>query len=204
MIRYTKEFIQQLLDKYMNGTTTLEEEDILAQYFRTQEVPQEWDNYRQLFQEIEAMKPQPAPRHWARWSIAVAAILIGVCFLFPIGQEEHSASTPMVAQTDTVRTQPLRVATPDTIPSQQERYQPAQTKKSYRKRVFPSIHSDDKASILMAQAEQEQRDAERQLEQCQLEMIDAQLASYGFIPVKQEDGTIIYMNEQTNDIAYEE
>ena len=35
-------------------------------------------------------------------------------------------------------------------------------------------------------------------------MIDAQLASYGFIPVKQEDGTIIYMNEQTNDIAYEE
>ena len=204
MIRYTKEFIQQLLDKYMNGTTTLEEEDILAQYFRTQEVPQEWDNYRQLFQEIEAMKPQPAPRHWARWSIAVAAILIGVCFLFPIGQEEHSASTPMVAKTDTVRTQPLRVATPDTIPSQQERYQPAQTKKSYRKRVFPSIHSDDKASILMAQAEQEQRDAERQLEQCQLEMIDAQLASYGFIPVKQEDGTIIYMNEQTNDIAYEE
>ena len=179
MIRYTKEFIQQLLDKYMNGTTTLEEEDILAQYFRTQEVPQEWDNYRQLFQEIEAMKPQPAPRHWARWSIAVAV-------------------------TDTVRTQPLRVATPDTIPSQQERYQPAQTKKSYRKRVFPSIHSDDKASILMAQAEQEQRDAERQLEQCQLEMIDAQLASYGFIPVKQEDGTIIYMNEQTNDIAYEE
>ena len=92
MIRYTKEFIQQLLDKYMNGTSTLEEEDILAQYFRTQEVPQEWDNYRQLFQEIEAMKPQPAPRHWARWSIAVAAILIGVCFLFPIGQKEHSAN----------------------------------------------------------------------------------------------------------------
>ena len=150
------------------------------------------------------MKPQTASRHWVRWSIAVAAILIGVCFLFPIGQKEHSASTPMVAKTDTVRTQPLRVATPDTIPSQQERYQPAQTKKSYRKRVFPSIHSDDKASILMAQAEQEQRDAERQLEQCQLEMINAQLVSYGFIPVKQEDGTIIYMNEQTNDIAYEE
>lgn len=204
MIRYTKEFIQQLLEKYMNGTTTLEEEDILAQYFRTQEVPQEWDDYRQLFQEIEAMKPQTASRHWVRWSIAAAVILIGGCFLFPIGQEEHSASTPMVAKTDTVRTQPLRVATPDTIPSQQGRYRPVQTKKSHRKRAFPSIHSDDKASILMAQAEQEQRDAERQLEQCQLEMIDAQLAAYGFIPVKQEDGTILYMNEQTNDYAYEE
>ena len=28
MIRYTKEYIQSLLDKYMDGTTTLEEEDI--------------------------------------------------------------------------------------------------------------------------------------------------------------------------------
>ena len=28
--------------------------------------------------------------------------------------------------------------------------------------------------------------------------------TYGFIPVKQEDGTIVYINEQTNDIAYEE
>ncbi len=30
MIRYTKEYIQSLLDKYMDGTTTLEEEDIIA------------------------------------------------------------------------------------------------------------------------------------------------------------------------------
>ena len=34
MIRYRKEYIQALLDKYMDGETTLEEEDILASYFR--------------------------------------------------------------------------------------------------------------------------------------------------------------------------
>ncbi len=62
----------------------------------------------------------------------------------------------------------------------------------------------DKAYALMAQVEQEQREVERQLEQVQQEIIEAQLAAYGFIPVKQEDGTIVYINEQTNYIAYEE
>lgn len=43
-----------------------------------------------------------------------------------------------------------------------------------------------------------------ELEQCQQEVMDAQLAAHGFVPVKQEDGTIVYINEQTNYIAYEE
>ena len=38
----------------------------------------------------------------------------------------------------------------------------------------------------------------------QQEIIEAQLAAYGYIPVMQEDGTIIYINEQTEFIAYEE
>jgi hypothetical protein len=45
---------------------------------------------------------------------------------------------------------------------------------------------------------------EQELEQARQEVIDAQLAAYGFIPVMQEDGTIIYINEQNELIAYEE
>ena len=30
MIKYTKDYIAKLLDKYMDGSSTLEEEDILA------------------------------------------------------------------------------------------------------------------------------------------------------------------------------
>ena len=56
----------------------------------------------------------------------------------------------------------------------------------------------------MAQAEQERIEVERQIEQAQQEIIEAQLAAYGYIPVMQEDGTIIYINEQTELIAYEE
>ena len=40
--------------------------------------------------------------------------------------------------------------------------------------------------------------------QAEDEMIEAKLAAYGYIPVMQEDGTITYINEQTNFIAYEE
>ena len=50
MIRYTKTYIKDLLDKYMDGTSTLEEEDILANYFRGKDIPQEWEDYRLLFQ----------------------------------------------------------------------------------------------------------------------------------------------------------
>ena len=34
MIKYTEDYIAKLLDKYMEGTSTLEEEDVLAEYFR--------------------------------------------------------------------------------------------------------------------------------------------------------------------------
>ena len=87
MIRNTKEYIGKLLDKYMDGTSTLDEEAILSEYFRGKDIPQEWEDYRQLFQEIEEMRPQPQtiksrmgrPYKW----IAIAAsllILVGIGF----------------------------------------------------------------------------------------------------------------------------
>ena len=69
MTRYTKEYIAKLLDKYMDGTSTLEEEDILAHYFHSENVPQEWEDYRQLFSEIEAMQPKRQKRKWAFWGV---------------------------------------------------------------------------------------------------------------------------------------
>ena len=68
----------------------------------------------------------------------------------------------------------------------------------------PTIHDYDKAYALMAEAEEERMEAERQIEQAQQEIVEARLAAYGYIPVMQEDGTILYINEQTNYIAYEE
>ena len=49
MKAYTKAYIQSLLDKYLDGLTSLEEERLLGEYFRTQSVPPEWEDYRELF-----------------------------------------------------------------------------------------------------------------------------------------------------------
>lgn len=105
MIQYTKEYIGQLLERYMEGISTLEE-DILHQFFTRSDVPAEWEDYRQLFQEIEAMKPQPkTTRRWMGWS-AAAAIVAGILYLaIPSPQPEHPQALTAQSDTTTARDQ---------------------------------------------------------------------------------------------------
>jgi hypothetical protein len=208
MIQYTKEYIAKLLDKYMDGTSTLDEETILSQYFRGKNIPEEWLCYKQMFQEIEAMAPQPKTHNrWAIWSIAAAAVVAGVLYLAVSPRQTGFVPTePLTAQADTTNQQTIAPA--DTVTAQPaqtaEPQQPAKVKKRSLRKSEPTIHDIDKAYTLMAEAIQRQRDVERQIAQAEQEIIEAQLAAYGYIPVMQEDGTIIYINEQTELIAYEE
>ena len=218
MIQYTKEYIGQLLERYMEGISTLEEEDILHQFFTRSDVPAEWEDYRLLFQEIEAMKPQPkTTRRWMGWSAAAAAIVAGILYLaIPSPQPEHPQALTAQSDTTTARDQgdrsldsvqnhgPVPLISSDTMPQRKEQTPPVQTKKRRIRKIQPTIHDYDKAYVLTAQAEQERIEAEQQIARCQQELIEAQMAAYGLIPVTQEDGTIIYMNEQIELTAYEE
>ena len=214
MKRYTKEYIEKLLDKFMNGTSTLEEEDILAQYFRHQEVPREWEEYRLLFQEIDAMKPVQTEiveinpdnrrKRWMGWGVA-AAVVAGILY-FAVPSKQIEPSAPLTAKVDTTATVaqpeiPISETKTDTVSPQKP---PVESPKRSRRKSRPTMLDHDKAYVLMAQAEQEIRDVERQMAQCQQEIVEAQLAALGYIPVMQEDGTIIYINEQQNLIAYED
>ena len=223
MIQYTKEYIQELLTRYMDGTSTLDEEDILSNYFKGENIPAEWICYQQLFQEIEAMQPaneqsaieQPAAqteqkpvarRRWMVWSLAAAAVVAGVVYLaVPVHQSELVPAAPLTAQADTTTMQ--QVAEPviqsqsetvgtDTLIVPKTAVQPVKATKRSKRKIVPTIHDIDKAYALMAQVETQV--------QAEDEMIEAKMAAYGYIPVMQEDGTITYINEQTNLIAYEE
>ena len=217
MIQYTKEYIQELLTKYMDGTSTLDEEDILSSYFKGDNIPEEWTCYQQLFQEIEAMQPvaepadiQPAAeqksenrRRWMVWSLAAAAVVAGVVYLaVPAHQSELMPAASLTAQSDTTTLQSeTEMVQPrnetvhaDTLLAPKAAVQPAPAKKRSKRKIVPTIHDIDKAYALMAQVEAQAED----------EMIEAKMAAYGYIPVMQEDGTITYINEQTNFIAYEE
>ena len=207
MKRYTKESVEKLLNKFMDGTSTLEEEEILARYFRQGNVPSEWEDYRLLFQEIDEMKPVSpeivAKKRWIGWSVA-AAVVAGILYL-SIPSRQIEPSEILTAQVDTTTTilpknQAIEPKT-DTVSPQKP---PVQSPKRSRRKPRPTMTDYDKAYALMAKANQEMKDVERQMAQCQLEIVEAQLAAYGYIPVMQEDGTIIYINEQTNLIAYEE
>lgn len=197
MTRYTKEYIAKLLDKYMDGISTLEEEDVLAEYFRGQDIPQEWADYQQLFQEIEAMKPQPkARKRWMGWSVAAAVAVLFVAITWQQTGQQDTIQAPgkLTAQADSIKTQ--QVMEPpvqqrvDSSAVQKTQRQPVQTKKRRLRKPEPTMTDIDKTYALMAEAEQE--------------VIEAQLAAHGYIPVMQEDGTIIYIHEQTELIAYEE
>lgn len=192
MIKYTKDYIAKLLDKYMDGTSTLEEEDILAAYFRGQDIPQEWADYQQLFQEIEAMKPQSKVRkRWIGWSVAASVAVLFITMMWQQTRQPNTEQTSAVltAKADTVSSSRVEQKT-DTATFQKVQPQPVQTKKRRLRKPKPTMTDIDKTYALMAEAEQE--------------VIEAQLAAHGYIPVMQEDGTIIYIHEQKELLSYEE
>lgn len=61
-MNYDKQYIEQLLNRFLEGESTLAEEEILARYFATRKVDIEWEPYKQMFAYFEAgMNEDDAP-----------------------------------------------------------------------------------------------------------------------------------------------
>ena len=208
MIQYTKTFIQSLLDKYMEGATTLEEEDILHQYLTRSDVPAEWEDYRLLFAEIDSMRPvEKSQRRWWPWSIAAAVVAVLVVFAVIQSPQENRSESDVIAQVtekDSVTIRKAVEARPDsTLQPKHQQHAPSSTKRRLRK-PQPTMTDYDKAYALMAEAAKEQQQAEQEIGQAQQEILHAQLTAAGYVAIQQEDGTIIYTNEPKEYFAYEE
>ena len=52
------EHIKQLINRYMQGQTTLDEERELAQWFRSHNVDDDWKPYQQMFAWFDEGMPQ--------------------------------------------------------------------------------------------------------------------------------------------------
>ena len=192
MIKYTKDYIAKLLDKYMDGSSTLEEEDILADYFLRGNVPEEWEDYRQLFSEIKAMKPKRLKRRWAFWGVAAAAVAGLLYIAVPTKQVGlQPEGTEMEEKADSVEIM-------------RDEPRPMQSRKRRLRKTEPTINDYAKTYTQMADAAKGLQEAEEQIAQCRQELTEARLLSLGYVPVEQEDGTILYINEQTKYLAYEE
>lgn len=90
--------IALLVDRFLDGETTLEEEHRLYAFFQQDEVPEEWTEYKEMFRDyaaldfhapgMEAKESRAIPSGkafalFARYAASVAAILLTV---FVIGQ----------------------------------------------------------------------------------------------------------------------
>lgn len=99
-MKYNKEYIEQLLQRFMDGETTEQEETFLAKYFSTNDsISEELEAYRELFasfstdaydfteEEISKFIKEEAPKHrtirlWP-WLAAACVAALMVVFLAP-------------------------------------------------------------------------------------------------------------------------
>lgn len=126
----TPKEVDKLLQRFMDGTSTLEEEAQLADFFRTHQVTGEWKAYKEMFELFDQGKVATESKKRTRWwklaSIAAAiALLLSLAFFLGTRQGE----TPkLMAQADTVK-----VAPPAETSEKEEQPQELQKKKEEEK-----------------------------------------------------------------------
>ena len=109
-----KQEIAQLLSKFMAGESSVAEEEVLAQYFRTHEVDEEWAEYKEMFTlfdngqvdiEIDSEKTKMLPKAVRekpkivalRWLMAGIAASIALLLVFYLGRTT-AEQAPLVAE----------------------------------------------------------------------------------------------------------
>ena len=117
--KISKQEIADLLNKFMAGETSLDEENILAQYFRTHEVSDEWKEYKEMFAMFdggmvevslnsrppESLNPRPLqgerePKRRVFWRYAASAIAASIVLLiaFNYNNKVMPDQQPVVAE----------------------------------------------------------------------------------------------------------
>ena len=215
MKRYTQQHIQDLLDKFMNGLTTLEEEAALGDYFRTHEVPQEWEDYRQMFgyfdrgMEGEVIMPQAQEQPFMRlmgrrwWGIAAAACITAAIVATAVLHQPESTTTvpetPPVASNETPPIEETQdvASLHETEPSPETSItRPVETQNlASRAAKRKSAHKDQRRlQAENAKLARENERLQRELADLKRRAFIIDLEANGFRAVQDEDGSIVLID----------
>lgn len=214
MKRYTQQHIQDLLDKFMNGLTTLEEEAALGDYFRTHEVPEEWEDYRQMFgyfdrgMEGELITPQAQEQPFMRlmgrrwWGIAAAAAIAALIVGATVFYHPTSTTQPVVAEVAQEETQEQATPIGETqnfASLQTTPEQPVETQNLASQTAAVKTSHKRKSNVRRLQAENAK--LARENERLQRELADLRrrafiidLEANGYKTVLNEDGSIVLID----------
>ena len=148
--------IHQLLERFLNAETTLEEEQTLYQYFQSGDVADELEPYREAFQGFAAVKgidkpePKPAPRTSA-WIVALRVITSSAA-VFLVGLFVFLQMEPTTT-TETANNNKVEKLQPSTSPTYCTEGTPREILMCYleRRREQPSIYSLIKHQIYESQ-----------------------------------------------------
>ena len=216
MKRYSHQQIEALLDKFMDGQTTVEEEALLADYFRNGDVPAEWEDYRVMFDYFDRgmegdlvpeQKPQPSltrlmGRRW--WGIGAAAAITAAIVGTVVLHQPSPSKAPEVAKVTPIETPHITptdstpsVETQDFASLHNQPASPVETQNlaSHSRKSKAVAHKN--ARILQAENAKLARENER----LQRELADLKrrafiidLEANGYKTVLNEDGSVVLID----------
>ena len=218
MKRYSQQQIKALLDKFMDGQTTVEEEALLADYFRSADVPAEWEDYRAMFdyfdsdmEDYPVTVEQPRPsltrqmgRRW--WGIAAAACITAAIVATvvlhspttvpetpPIASNETQEKATPIGETQDFASLRETEQSPETsITRPVERQNLASPSRPTRS-VRP-IRSTRRLQVENAKLAQENARLQRELADLKRRAFIIDLEANGFRAVQDEDGSIVLID----------
>ena len=217
MTLYNKNDMATLLDKFMAGTTTIEEEQTLADYFRSeQRVPAEWEDYKDMFAyfdngmvEVSGQKEDIAKARtativlWKRIAVA-ATLLILIGFAGVWISNKLSIPDKVVERTETARMAKRQLAKnesemqqPSNLDNQEiAEAKPIVNKRTAKARKVQSSNNDAREQY-RAKAEQTieiaRQQAEEDIAMVSKEISDAQTNVY--VASQQAQGIKVVYNE---------
>lgn len=212
MKRYSHQHIEALLDKFMEGQTTVEEEALLADYFRNADVPAEWEDYRVMFDYFDRglegeMVPEqktvvPLTRQMGRrwWGIAAAAAISGLIVGTVLLHRPTTVTPPEIAEAPTLETpkQSTSIGETQDFASLQTTPEPSVETQNLASHSRASKVASHKATRRL-QAENKRLAAEN--ERLQRELADLKRRSFiidleanGYKTVLNEDGNIVLID----------
>ena len=219
---YSKEHIEQLLGRFMEGTSTLEEEDLLARYFKEEKhLPEAWKAYREMFAMFDAERTKantsPMQKRKRRlpwyWTVAAAITLLA---LVGISLWNHEDEVAPLAELKTEKVETKQVETElVALPSQLElkenvelavlsQTEPSKTlSKPKSKKVVPvqkrQMTKEEVEEAIRVLAEENARlkaqldSAQQEINEVRRQVMMAEMQACGYLPIYQEDGSVEFV-----------
>ena len=215
MKRYSHQQIEALLNKFMDGQTTVEEEALLADYFRSGDIPAEWEDYRAMFDyfdrgmedglvPVEQSSPSLIRQMGRRWWGIAAAACITAAIVATVGLHQPESTTtvpdtppiasnenPPIGETQDVASLHEAEPSPETSITQPVETQNLASRAAKRK----SAHKDQRRlQAENAKLAQENARLQRELADLKRRAFIIDLEANGFRAVQDEDGSIVLID----------